>query len=326
MISISKKLSVCAVIALFVAPNVNAARCKLPKSYYKHVSCTASPNYFLAVTDSGRPVALLNKKGKQAVNLQRYQKVAVNKLSEGLLPVKRANKLGYVNMRGVEVIPATYDVMSGSNWARRVSNGRIVVKKNGRYGVINTSNSVILPFSSHISSLSDYKKGKAKMVRSGKTYWVNSAGKKTAIKPKAASQTSVTQKANANQSNPNDIEFLRVPQKPEDMQLKPHSSDGKWGFVDQNGTTMIIYSFDEVMPYSEDLAGVKLGSKWGFIDKGGNLIIPFRFEDSGITRNNVDEKNPQPAFTFVNGKAWIGNLVNGKKMCIDKSGVSTDCN
>ncbi len=310
MIHFFKKLSVCAVIGLVtLVPSVNAANCKLPKSYYKHVSCTSNPNYFLAVRDSGTPVALLNKKGKQAVNLRRYQKVAANKLSEGLLPVKRANKLGYINMRGIEVIPAKYDVMSGSNWARRVSNGRIVVKKNGRYGVINTSNSVIVPFSSHISSLSDYKKGKAKMVRSGKAYWVDSAGKKKEIKSQ----------------NDDDIQFLRVPTKVEDMQLKPHSSDGKWGFVDQNGTTMILYSFDEVMPYSENLAGVKLGTKWGFIDKGGNLIIPFRFEDSGIKRNNIDLNNQQPAFTFINGKAWIGNLVNGERMCIDKRGVNTDC-
>ncbi|MEJ6070347.1 WG repeat-containing protein, partial [Psychrobacter sp. 16-Bac2893] len=34
--------------ALFVIPSAQAASCKIPKSYYKNVSCTASSGYFLA--------------------------------------------------------------------------------------------------------------------------------------------------------------------------------------------------------------------------------------------------------------------------------------
>ncbi|BFM02759.1 hypothetical protein Psyaliredsea_14060 [Psychrobacter alimentarius] len=64
------------------------------------------------------------------VDLSRYQKVDVNKLSGGLLPVQRNNRVGYLNMKGREVVPAMYDVLSESQgWARPVSDGRIVVKK-----------------------------------------------------------------------------------------------------------------------------------------------------------------------------------------------------
>ena len=70
-------------------PSAHAASCKIPKSYYKNVSCTASSSYFLAIKDFGAPVALIDKKGKRVVDLSRYQKVDADKLSGGLLPVLR---------------------------------------------------------------------------------------------------------------------------------------------------------------------------------------------------------------------------------------------
>lgn len=55
------------VSALFMMPTAQAASCKIPKSYYKNVSCTASSGYFLAIKDFGAPVALLNSKGKKSL-------------------------------------------------------------------------------------------------------------------------------------------------------------------------------------------------------------------------------------------------------------------
>lgn len=319
--------------------SANAASCKLPKSYYKHVSCTASSSYFLAVDDSGKPVALLNKAGKQAVNLLRYQRVSANQLSEGLLPVQRGNKVGYLNMEGVEVVPASYDVLSGSNWARKVSNGLIVVKKNNQYGVINRKNTVLVPFSSQISSISDYSNGKAKMVRNGTEYWLDSSGRKKEIvhsvavssgsratSSQSTASDTITSPTIASKSMASSSTTMPTPVQAGDMALQPQSSDGKWGFVDEHGTTMITYSFDEVMPYAEDLAGVKMDKKWGFIDKGGNLIVPFRFDESGIIKEGENSRyKGKPAFTFTEGKAWVGNLVNGEKMCIDKTGTNVSC-
>ena len=55
----------------FLMSNAQAASCKIPKSYYKNVSCTASSGYFLAIKDFGAPVALINKHGKSVVDLSR---------------------------------------------------------------------------------------------------------------------------------------------------------------------------------------------------------------------------------------------------------------
>ena len=44
----------------------------------------------------------------------------------------------------------------------------------------------------------------------------------------------------------------------------------KWGFMDLSGRQVIPAVFDEVRPFSEGLAVVRLRGKWGFIDKQGH--------------------------------------------------------
>ena len=46
---------------IVVMPTAQAAGCKLPKSYFKNVSCTANSSYFLATKDFGAPVALIDR-------------------------------------------------------------------------------------------------------------------------------------------------------------------------------------------------------------------------------------------------------------------------
>lgn len=303
----------------FLMSNAQAASCKIPKSYYKNVSCTASSGYFLAIKDFGAPVALIDKKGKSVVDLSRYQKVDADKISGGLLPVLRNGRVGYVNMQGRETIPAMYDMLKESQgWARPVSEGRIVVKQNGHYGVIDTANKTIVPFSAAISDIDDYRSGMTRVRKNQAISWLDKNGKPTRdpnSNSKADSQTSTTNE------NAKDMQ-QSAPSSPFTT-LQPRQQDGRWGFVDDNNATMITYSFDEVRPFSEGLAGVRIDNEWGFVNLGGELVIPFRFDKSGVSVG--DSYKDQPAFVFTNGKAWIGNLKNGAKMCIDKEGSSVGC-
>ena len=303
----------------FLMSNAQAASCKIPKSYYKNVSCTASSGYFLAIKDFGAPVALINKQGKSVVDLSRYQKVDADKISGGLLPVLRNGRVGYVNMQGRETIPAMYDMLKESQgWARPVSDGRIVVKQNGHYGVIDTANKTIVPFSAAISDIDDYRSGMTRVRKNQAISWLDKNGKPTRdpnSNSKADSQTSTT--------NENVKEIQQSAPSSPFTTLQPRQQDGRWGFVDDNNVTMITYSFDEVRPFSEGLAGVRIDNEWGFVNLGGELVIPFRFDKSGVSVG--DSYKDQPAFVFTNGKAWIGNLKNGAKMCIDKEGSSVGC-
>ncbi len=303
----------------FLMSNAQAASCKIPKSYYKNVSCTASSGYFLAIKDFGAPVALIDKQGKSVVDLSRYQKVDADKISGGLLPVLRNGRVGYVNMQGRETIPAMYDMLKESQgWARPVSEGRIVVKQNGHYGVIDTANKTIVPFSAAISDIDDYRSGMTRVRKNQAISWLDKNGKPTRdpnSNSKADSQTSTT--------NENVKEIQQSAPSSPFTTLQPRQQDGRWGFVDNNNVTMITYSFDEVRPFSEGLAGVRIDNEWGFVNLGGELVIPFRFDKSGVSVG--DSYKDQPAFVFTSGKAWIGNLKNGTKMCIDKEGSSVGC-
>lgn len=311
--------------ALFIIPTAQAASCKIPKSYYKNVSCTASSSYFLAIKDFGAPVALINNKGKSVVDLSRYQKVDADKLSGGLLPVQRNNKIGYLNMKGREVVPAMYDVLTESQgWARPVSEGRIVVKKEGNYGVINTANKTIVAFSSTISDIDNYQSGITRVRKNQAISWLDENGK-TANDPnsKSNNQSTAGQSATNNSNSSSGSSQSRNTAPNRFTTLQPRQQDGKWGFVDDNNVTMITYSFDEVKPFSEELAGVRIGKDWGFINLGGELVIPFRFSNKGVSAG--DSYKGKSAFVFAEGKAWIGNLKNGTKMCIDKKGDGVGC-
>ena len=349
--------------ALFVIPSAQAASCKIPKSYYKNVSCTASSGYFLAVKDFGAPVALIDKQGKSLVDLTRYQKVDADKISAGLLPVMRNSHVGYLNMQGREVIPVMYDVINdGQGWARPVSEGRIVVKQGGHYGVIDTANRTVVPFSAAISDIDDYRGGMARVRKNKAISWLDKEGniknantqstntqnagvkkdnsksndgksaKNSRVNDRTAaskSEVKPSARANSTQKNSASIPINRF------TTLQPRQQDGRWGFVDDNNVTMITYSFDEVRPFSEGLAGVRIDAEWGFINLGGELVIPFNFKDFDGSNNFNDSNNKslsldsrykdKPSFVFVADKAWIGSLENGTKMCIDKEGAAVAC-
>lgn len=343
--------------ALFVIPSAQAASCKIPKSYYKNVSCTASSGYFLAVKDFGAPVALIDKQGKSLVDLTRYQKVDADKISAGLLPVMRNSHVGYLNMQGREVIPVMYDVLNdGQGWARPVSEGRIVVKQGGHYGVIDTANRTIIPFSAAISDIDDYRGGMARVRKNKAISWLDKEGniknantqstntqnagvkkdnsksndgksaKNSRVNDRTAaskSEVKPSARANSTQKNSASIPINRF------TTLQPRQQDGRWGFVDDNNVTMITYSFDEVRPFSEGLAGVRIDAEWGFINLGGELVIPFNFKDFDDSNNkslSLDSRyKDKPSFVFVADKAWIGSLENGTKMCIDKEGAAIAC-
>ena len=349
--------------ALFVIPSAQAASCKIPKSYYKNVSCTASSGYFLAVKDFGAPVALIDKQGKSLVDLTRYQKVDADKISAGLLPVMRNSHVGYLNMQGREVIPVMYDVLNdGQGWARPVSEGRIVVKQGGHYGVIDTANRTIVPFSAAISDIDDYRGGMARVRKNKAISWLDKEGNiKNANTQSTNTQNAGVKKDNSKSNDGKSAKNSRVNDRPAASKsevkpsaranstqknsasipinrfttLQPRQQDGRWGFVDDNNVTMITYSFDEVRPFSEGLAGVRIDAEWGFINLGGELVIPFSFKDFDGSNNFNDSNNKslsldsrykdKPSFVFVADKAWIGRLENGTKMCIDKEGAAVAC-
>lgn len=287
-----------------------AHACTLPKSHYKHVSCTARTGVFIASKDDGSPVALLDKKGNKTANLFAYQAVLASEFKSGLLPAQKNGKVGYINDQGKVVIGFDYEPMAGKTWARGAYDGRIIIKQQGALGVIDTKGNVVVMPNRNFSSISDFKDGKATIKDKRSSYQISKDGAPLGNNPASVISATPTNKTHAKIMPKN---------------LMPRQQDGKWGFVDEIGTPMIVYTFDEVRPYSEGLAAVRTANYWGFIDMGGNLVIDFRFDKNGFVLTSTDAPElPEPLF-FHNGKAWIGSLHDGKKLCINTQGVNISC-
>jgi hypothetical protein len=48
--------------------------------------------------------------------------------------------------------------------------------------------------------------------------------------------------------------------------------DGRWGFIDKDGSMAIRPQFENARPFSPDLAPVQVGSAWGYVDRNGKFI------------------------------------------------------
>jgi hypothetical protein len=69
------------------------------------------------------------------------------------------------------------------------------------------------------------------------------------------------------------------PYRPDNSGLYPINVNGKYGFMDRAGRTVITPQFDQsFMGFSESLAAVQVGTKWGYINVKGVVVITPQFE------------------------------------------------
>lgn len=113
--------------------------------------------------------------------------------------------------------------------------------------------------------------------------------------------------------------------------------DGKWGYVNSKGETLINFKFDFACSFSEGFARVNLNKKWGYINESGEYYVTPAFDDTkdfsqgraavklGSKWGFIDDKGyfiAEPQFDFAksfkNGYAAVS--VDGKWGFIDLSG------
>ena len=59
--------------------------------------------------------------------------------------------------------------------------------------------------------------------------------------------------------------------------LTPVKNQGKWGYINEEGSLKIPFQFEAAKYFSEGLAAVRLDGVWGFIDTLGHIIIEPEF-------------------------------------------------
>ncbi|MBQ8208066.1 MAG: WG repeat-containing protein [Clostridia bacterium] len=62
--------------------------------------------------------------------------------------------------------------------------------------------------------------------------------------------------------------------------IAPVRIEDKWSYIDTNGDFITDQRFDNAEPFSNGFASVKLNGRWGFIDRDGEMIIEPRYSKS----------------------------------------------
>ena len=77
--------------------------------------------------------------------------------------------------------------------------------------------------------------------------------------------------------------------------------NGKWGFVDKNGNTIVQNEYDKVTELNEyGFAGIKKDGKWGVIDENGQIVQEPIYE--------LDEISPSFIGKYYKVDEWYGNV------------------
>ncbi|WP_145952526.1 WG repeat-containing protein [Psychrobacter sp. DAB_AL43B] len=291
-----------------------AEDCIPPKSNYSNIQCTDDAQLFVAYDDDYRPQALLNKQGKVTASLKAFDKVQAWLYSDGFMPVLKNDKVGYINAQGKLVVPTIYDNLIGPDdkynevWANPVYQGKIVVGKDGAYGVIDTSNKVILSFENNYVMIDPFSNDRAPVYDFNTELWglIDTNGKEVVAPQYDGLDGHLGGHYGFHEG------LLGV------------IKDDKWGFVTKTGAVAVPFIYDEIRPFSEQLAGVRKGKSWGFIDGANRTVIPFKFSDDKVQRMSVTSFGAT-YFNFNNGTAQIEEKNDGTSVCINKLGKIVAC-
>ena len=81
---------------------------------------------------------------------------------------------------------------------------------------------------------------------------------------------------------------------------------GKWGFVNKNLDLVIPSKYDDVNSFSEGLARVSEdGNWWGFVNKEGKLVIPAVYEHAQSFKNGLVAVQKNGSWGMINQKGEV---------------------
>ncbi len=308
----------------------NQTNCKIPKADYQSISCfisgektifiaeNHSPNYDLLARD------LIDVYGQKIADLKQYDRVDYE-INMGLIAVGKDDKIGYINTKGELVIPLIYESINNpdnkydESWVNAPSSYGIIVKKDGKFGIIDRDNKVILPFEyGELSGFDDSGTGLYHQYSDTIDEYDEGELLEWGIIDYIGKKIPLSDKYEGTIGNFSSYDGFR-----EEL-LGVGDYNNKYGFINKKGEVVIPLEYDEIRSFSEGLAGVLKGDKWGFIDKNNKTVIDFQYPDETVPRYSV---NYMGAFMFIfdNGQAEVSSNIQDETICIDKSANKVEC-
>jgi len=210
-------------------------------------------------------------------------------------------KYGFINNKGIEVIKLNYDALGDIN------KGVLTASKNHKWGIIDTSDNVLLDFTyDNISNLGSkyFKTFSGELFEDGRP--------KQGIFGIVKRDGTIIINPKYNFIYDYNKTWARV------FKGKTHDGcnpiEGKYGFINEKGEEVIPLNYDKAERFSrEGLAKVCKEGKCGFIDSTENAIIPLKYDHITYLRKGT-------AITFIGKTDDLGNDIEGKYGVVDKTG------
>ena len=211
---------------------------------------------------------------------------------DGLAPVVKDRKWGYINCHGEEAVPFIYEI------ACDYAEGMAAVRRSSKWGFIDKTGREVVPrrYSGDFHLYSFFSEGLAVVAFKHKYGYVDKTGNEVIpLQYDWAGRFS------------EGLACVRLPDGPPAIINKENKvlfflyfdeigchtaafSDGmlsvakdlysgtKWGFVNKEGTEIISCRYDDVDDFYEGMAVVRLDGKYGFIDTEGQQVVPCHFD------------------------------------------------
>ena len=223
----------------------------------------------------------------------------------------RGGVWGYINGDGI--VSIKIDMEYASDFVK----GRAIVKRNGKYGVIDTLNEYIVkPEYDFISYLENSNKSYFTLIKNTVENGLLNDKGKVLIK----AQYTNMHEPSENRVSVRDKNLwgvcdfsgaVVVPFKYEYIGSfkegkAPFREKMKWGFIDSMGAVKIEPMYSEQLNFSNGYAAVKIKDKWGFINDAGKIVIPALYNKANSFQDGV-------ASVYLRKKWWFIDT-KGKKI------------
>ncbi len=208
---------------------------------------------FPYVNPHGEPGAfvLIDRRGEpQPCSTQRFSMP----FSEGLLPVRHDDKMGFIRASGELVIPAAFLLTLG------FCEGLAAVKVAEGWGYIDREGLMVIP--PQYSSAGNFNDGLAHVHRGHHGGFIDRAGNFFADPPHATQ----VGRFSGGLAPYRALSRIGVP---------------AWGFIDRTGAVALPPTYDAIGEFSEGLCAVGQDDLFGFIDASFDPVIEPRFAEAG---------------------------------------------
>jgi hypothetical protein len=198
----------------------------------------------------------------------------IESFRDGLSRVKKDGKYGYIDTKGDIVVPVIYDEIGWRNYVE----GMMSVEKDGKWGIINTKGDIVVPV-----IYDDVGWGFVECLlrvrKDGKWGFVNTSGE-VVVPPIYVSVRDFRDGMAAVI-----VEYSQTPNYGDWDAPTDEYGFGKWGFINTSGVLVIPAVYSEARYFEQGMAVVRNfdTGKWGVINKSGTLVVPTEYDDVGWT-------------------------------------------